>query len=74
MRARGAPMTRHRMQNEGGGEGTSHAPSGGEEVRYALKCSISMKWIVTIEVCWLHEVYDAHWSELPSWSEGKALK
>ena len=47
---RGVPMTRHRMQNEGGGEGTSHAPSGGEEVRYALKCSISMKWIVTIEV------------------------
>jgi len=23
--ARGSPMNRHRMQNEGGGEGTSHA-------------------------------------------------
>jgi transposase len=33
MLARGNPMNHHRIQNEGGGEETTHAPQGGEEVR-----------------------------------------
>jgi IS605 OrfB family transposase len=33
--ARGKPMNHHRIQNEGGGEETTHALQGGEEVRSA---------------------------------------
>jgi len=44
--ARGAPMTRRRMQNEGGGEGTSHAllGQGGGQANTCSEAKLSMAW------------------------------